>query len=167
MKIFIIIAAILLIALALSIVALQSIREKHTDTIELDLSNGVYEPIYAIYGYTDSYMPHNASLEIRSYCSCAINVSFIKIYSVGNFTYHSITIEPFRSYKNIRIYGLDTIISIQPYNCSLVAKLSYTIEHRPYIVLALPSFILLLIATIILINTTMQKTLRRIHRPKY
>ena len=167
MKIFAIIAVILLFALALSMLALQSTYETRIDTVELDLTNGVYEPIYIIYDYTDSSMPYNATMEIRSYCPCTVNISFIKVYPVGNFTYYNVVIGPYQSFKDIEIYGLDTIMSIQPYNCSLVARLSYTIEHKPYIILALPSFILLLIATIMLINITMRKTLKRIKRYEY
>jgi len=166
LRILALIAIILLLSFILSIIALQTVYEDRTDEIEIDLSNGVYEPIYSIYGYPIDVIDYNASLDIVSKCPCTVNVSLIKFKSLKNYTCTSTSfiLEPYDNLTDIEIEGLDTILVIEPHNCSLIARIRYTIEYRPYLILAIPSFILLLVATVLLINIILGRGIARISK---
>ncbi len=146
MRFIIFLFGILFLGLMFSILSLTSYVESRSDSIVIDLSNGVNKDLYEIYGYDSSLSIYDVRVNLTSYCDQPVNVTFV-IASGKNYIVKNYTIKPYGEINNIYCDTMYTLMRVSNYSCTLKMNASYKIEHQPYLILALPAFILLIIAT--------------------
>ncbi len=147
MRYILLLFIVLFSSLILSVISLTTYTETRHDTIEVSLSNGLRASLYEIFGYNSDLEIRDVVINITSFCDEPINVSILKVDE--NYTIEEYVLEPYSSIQNIKCVDMYSILSIGKHNCSIRLDTYYEIEHKPYLLLALPAFILFIIGSVL------------------
>ncbi|MCD6489022.1 MAG: hypothetical protein J7K21_07370 [Desulfurococcales archaeon] len=139
--------ALLLIALWMSLLALKTevCTEKYYK--ELDLSRGILEPIWNLYGLTpDTPILGNTTMEFTSKYNCSAEVSLVKSKIIP------LKIEPNKK-TTVLIDDLKTVLYSDPQNCTITVNTTIYFINRKHAYLSIPAFIITIFAgTMLLIG---------------